>query len=108
LLDKTHLEDKNKNIQIQSVSYQTEEEFKEFFARTKYSNLIFEISDSFMKIKLDTSFLSAPEKLFKMEDKIELQLNDLKNLIFFEPIKPYRNEKPEELEKLNKMKELTD
>lgn len=108
LLDKLYLEDKNKNIICSTINYQKEEELKEIFNRTNYSNSIFEISDSFLKIKLDTNYLNWPDKLLKLEEKMDLQLNELKNSIFFEPIKPFDISNEEKLKKYNKMKELTD
>ena len=87
LVDKLYLDDSNKNIKIATMDFKTEDEMFETFETLNYSNSLCTISTSFIQLQLDTKFLSSPDKLEKIEEKLNLQLVKLKEKIVFEPIK---------------------
>ena len=87
LVDKLYLDDSNKNIKISTINFKTEDEMIETFETLSYSNSLYTISTSFIQLQLDTKFLSSPDKLEKIEEKLNLQLVKLKEKITFEPIK---------------------
>ena len=87
LVDKLYQDDTKKNIKISTLNFKTEEEMIWKFKNLWYSNGLYTISTSFIQLQLDTKYLSSPDKLEKIEEKLNLQLVKLKEQICFEPIK---------------------
>lgn len=100
LLDKINLDDKKKNIKVETLKFQTEQEMLNEFKTLEYSNKLYNITKSFIRLKLDTSSLSTPDKLESIEEKLNLQLIDLKKKITFTPLKPYREDTDEYIKML--------
>lgn len=92
LLDKMNLDEKRKNVKIDTPIFKTEEEMLEEFNRLTYSNSYYMITKSFIRLKLNTAYLSSPEALEKMEDKLNLQLVKLQKQITYVPVKPYKED----------------
>lgn len=92
LLDKVNLDDLKKNIKVETLKFQTEQEMLQEFSTLEYSNPFYSITKSFIRLKLDTSYLGSPEKIEWIEEKLNLQLTNLKKKVVFIPLKPYKEE----------------
>ena len=90
LIDKVNLDEKRKNIKVLTPNYKTEEEMLEKFKSLDYSNEYYQITKSFIRLKLNTSYLANPKNLLEIEDKLNLQLTKIKKSIKFLPVKPFK------------------
>lgn len=89
LLDKINLDDWRKNITVDSPKYQTETQMLEEFKTLWYSNQYYASTKSFIRLRLNTAYLSSPDKLEALEDKMNLQLIDLKKRVTYTPVVPF-------------------
>ena len=85
LLDKESLANESKNIEIGTLEYSTKEELREALNNMNFSNKYINITKSYIDFKLNTESLSTWDKLYKMEEKLELKLIKLKESIKFYP-----------------------
>ena len=106
LLDKESLLDENKNVKIQTLNYKTKEELREIFNHLELTNKYISITKNYIDFLIDTTELSNSEKLFKMEEKLELKLTKVKENVFFNPIKEVDKTSDNYLKMLKEYKEF--
>jgi len=101
LLDKNNLAEASKNIKIDTPLFSTEREMLDRFKTLGYSNSYYQVTKSFINIRLNTLYLDKGESLLKLSEIIDRQLESIKKKITFSPLKPYPEGSSEEIKMIN-------